>query len=81
MTTNSAVLAETGDSWFNGQKLRLPQGVQYEFQVGAISDACSSDTCTRAHVPACLYGVERGGAQHEFQERATFHARPISRCC
>jgi len=30
---DSAVLAETGDSWFNGQKLRLPHGVPYEFQM------------------------------------------------
>ena len=28
-----AVCAETGDSWFNGQKLRLPRGAQYEFQM------------------------------------------------
>jgi len=30
---DSAVLAETGDAWFNGQKLRLPHGVPYEFQM------------------------------------------------
>ena len=28
-----AICAETGDSWFNGQKLRLPVGCLYEFQV------------------------------------------------
>ena len=28
-----AICAETGDSWFNGQKLRLPEGCLYEFQV------------------------------------------------
>uniref|UniRef100_A0A0D9X389 pyruvate decarboxylase n=1 Tax=Leersia perrieri TaxID=77586 RepID=A0A0D9X389_9ORYZ len=28
-----AVMAETGDSWFNCQKLRLPEGCGYEFQM------------------------------------------------
>lgn len=32
LTSNTAVLAETGDSWFNCQKLRLPTGCGYEFQ-------------------------------------------------
>ena len=30
---NSAVIAETGDSWFNCQKLRLPEGCGFEFQM------------------------------------------------
>lgn len=30
---NSQVVVETGDSWFNGQKLRLPQGAGYHFQM------------------------------------------------
>jgi len=29
----SAVIVETGDAWFNGQKLKLPHGVPYEFQM------------------------------------------------
>lgn len=29
----TAVIAETGDSWFNCQKLRLPEGCGYEFQM------------------------------------------------
>jgi pyruvate decarboxylase len=33
LNQNSAVLVETGDSWFNGQKLKLPHGVPYEFQM------------------------------------------------
>jgi pyruvate decarboxylase len=33
LNKNSAVVAETGDSWFNGQKLKLPNGVPYEFQM------------------------------------------------
>mmetsp|Transcript_17263 Transcript_17263/g.51667 ORF Transcript_17263/g.51667 Transcript_17263/m.51667 type:complete len:571 (-) Transcript_17263:327-2039(-) len=32
LTRDSSVLAETGDSWFNCQKLRLPTGCGYEFQ-------------------------------------------------
>lgn len=30
---NTAVIAETGDSWFNCQKLRLPEGCKFEFQM------------------------------------------------
>ncbi|XP_041023394.1 pyruvate decarboxylase 1-like [Juglans microcarpa x Juglans regia] len=30
---DSAVIAETGDSWFNCQKLRLPENCGYEFQM------------------------------------------------
>lgn len=30
---NAAVIAETGDSWFNCQKLRLPEGCGFEFQM------------------------------------------------
>jgi len=33
LTGNTAVVAETGDSWFNGQKLKLPDGCLYEFQM------------------------------------------------
>ncbi|KAL6657253.1 hypothetical protein ACP70R_005033 [Stipagrostis hirtigluma subsp. patula] len=33
LTGDSAVIAETGDSWFNCQKLRLPEGCGYEFQM------------------------------------------------
>ncbi|CAM0145080.1 unnamed protein product [Urochloa decumbens] len=33
LTADSAVIAETGDSWFNCQKLRLPDGCGYEFQM------------------------------------------------
>lgn len=28
-----SLVVETGDSWFNGQKLRLPAGVRYHFQM------------------------------------------------
>ncbi|XP_021749331.1 pyruvate decarboxylase 1 [Chenopodium quinoa] len=30
---NTALIAETGDSWFNCQKLRLPEGCGFEFQM------------------------------------------------
>ncbi|PUZ73575.1 hypothetical protein GQ55_2G485300 [Panicum hallii var. hallii] len=33
LSGDSAVMAETGDSWFNCQKLRLPDGCGYEFQM------------------------------------------------
>jgi len=26
LSGNTAIIAETGDSWFNGQKLKLPEG-------------------------------------------------------
>ncbi|KAJ4796053.1 Pyruvate decarboxylase [Rhynchospora pubera] len=33
LSDKTAVIAETGDSWFNCQKLRLPEGCGYEFQM------------------------------------------------
>lgn len=33
LNSDSAVIAETGDSWFNCQKLKLPEGCGYEFQM------------------------------------------------
>ncbi|XP_062188134.1 pyruvate decarboxylase 2-like [Phragmites australis] len=33
LTGDTAVIAETGDSWFNCQKLKLPDGCGYEFQM------------------------------------------------
>ncbi|XBI25303.1 hypothetical protein VPH35_050266 [Triticum aestivum] len=33
LSGNSAVIAETGDSWFNCQKLKLPEGCGYECQL------------------------------------------------
>jgi TPP-dependent 2-oxoacid decarboxylase len=33
LTTDSAVIAETGDSWFNGMRLRLPEGARFEIQM------------------------------------------------
>lgn len=33
LTGDMAVIAETGDSWFNCQKLRLPENCGYEFQM------------------------------------------------
>lgn len=33
LSADSAVIAETGDSWFNCQKLRLPENCGFEFQM------------------------------------------------
>ncbi|DBA80991.1 TPA: Pyruvate decarboxylase 3 [Trebouxia sp. C0005] len=33
LSADTAVLVETGDSWFNGQKMKLPEGCLYEFQM------------------------------------------------
>lgn len=33
LTKDSAVIAETGDSWFNGNRLHLPKGCGYEVQM------------------------------------------------
>ncbi|XP_019188555.1 PREDICTED: pyruvate decarboxylase 2-like isoform X2 [Ipomoea nil] len=33
LSSDTAVIAETGDSWFNCQKLKLPTGCGYEFQM------------------------------------------------
>ncbi|KAI5059407.1 hypothetical protein GOP47_0025726 [Adiantum capillus-veneris] len=33
LSSDTALIAETGDSWFNCQKLKLPEGCQYEFQM------------------------------------------------
>ncbi|XP_014515994.1 pyruvate decarboxylase 2 isoform X2 [Vigna radiata var. radiata] len=33
LSGETAVIAETGDSWFNCQKLKLPKGCGYEFQM------------------------------------------------
>ena len=33
LSSKTAILAETGDSWFNCQKLRLPRGCGFEFQM------------------------------------------------
>lgn len=32
LTDDTAIMAETGDSWFNCQKLKLPDGCGFEFQ-------------------------------------------------
>lgn len=33
LTSDSAVIAETGDCWFNGMRLRLPPGARFEIQM------------------------------------------------
>jgi TPP-dependent 2-oxoacid decarboxylase len=33
LTSDSAIIAETGDSWFNGMRLDLPSGARFEIQM------------------------------------------------
>jgi len=33
LSDRTSLLVETGDSWFNGQKMKLPRGCGYEFQM------------------------------------------------
>ncbi|MCH7518916.1 MAG: pyruvate decarboxylase [Candidatus Dadabacteria bacterium] len=33
LDANTTVIAETGDSWFNGMKLKLPEGASFEIQM------------------------------------------------
>ncbi|AMN39723.1 alpha-keto acid decarboxylase family protein [Rhodoplanes sp. Z2-YC6860] len=33
VTANATVIAETGDSWFNGMKLKLPRGARFEIEM------------------------------------------------
>ena len=33
VTANTTVIAETGDSWFNGMKLKLPSGARFEIEM------------------------------------------------
>ncbi|GFY95783.1 pyruvate decarboxylase-2 [Actinidia rufa] len=33
LSTETTMIAEIGDSWFNCQTLKLPEGCQYEFQM------------------------------------------------
>ena len=42
LSDQTALLVETGDSWFNGLKLRLPHGCRFEiqFQAGSIGWCC-----------------------------------------
>lgn len=40
LTSETAIMAETGDSWFNCQKLKLPDRCGYEFQVRGNDKKC-----------------------------------------
>lgn len=33
LTADSTIIAETGDSWFNGMRLKLPEGARFEIQM------------------------------------------------
>jgi len=81
---DSAVIAETGDSWFNGMNLALPQGSRFEIQmqygsigwsVGATLGYCLA--CPERNVIAC---IGDGSFQLTAQEVSTmlrYGARPI----
>ncbi|GKB45235.1 pyruvate decarboxylase 2 [Tanacetum coccineum] len=61
LSSDTAVIAETGDSWFNCQKLKLPQGCGYEVQMQYASIGWSvgatlgySQAATDKRVIACI---------------------------
>ncbi|KAK7412430.1 hypothetical protein VNO78_03890 [Psophocarpus tetragonolobus] len=61
LSGDNAVIAETGDSWFNCQKLRLPENCGYEFQMqyGSIGWAVGAtlgyaQAATNKRVIACI---------------------------
>ena len=54
---HSSVIAETGDSWFNGMNLELPDGAKFEIQMqyGSIgwSVGATLGTCLAQSAEAC----------------------------
>ncbi len=60
LTEDSALLVETGYSWFNGQKLQLPDGCLYEFQENSTSFVMTNIQATRSKMKkqiGNLYGL------------------------
>ncbi len=84
LTPDSSVIAETGDSWFNGMNLSLPSGGRFEIQmqygsigwsVGATLGYCLGRP--KRKVVAC---IGDGSFQLTAQELSTmlrYHAKPI----
>jgi len=85
LTSNHALVVETGDSWFNGQRLHLPVGCQYEFQmqygsigwsVGALLGMCLG----LKNQKRCIAMIGDGSFQVTAQEISTiirYGADPI----
>lgn len=48
LSSSTAVLAETGDSWFNCQKLKLPKGCGLVLYLPA-EQCCYPTLCTRCN--------------------------------
>lgn len=91
--TPTALVVETGDSWFNGLKLKLPSGTPYEFQcqfgsigwsVGATLGAAAAYEGDDRRVVALIgdgslqvRGQSRGGASTDFFKGAPAHAHRL----
>lgn len=50
LSDQTALVCETGDSWFHGQEMKLPQGCDFHFQMqyGVCGVDVSFDTSLRA---------------------------------
>jgi pyruvate decarboxylase len=80
---NHSLVVETGDSWFNGQKLHLPDGARYHFQMqyGSIGWATPATLgVALASKGRAILMTGDGSFQLTAQEVSTmirYHARPI----
>ncbi|GKA32786.1 pyruvate decarboxylase 1 [Tanacetum coccineum] len=73
-TRETVVNAEINDSWFNGQKLRLPENYSYEFQMQygtigwSVGAALGYAQATKdKHVITCIGDVSRLSAKKEMR--------------
>lgn len=81
---DSIVLTETGDSWFNGMKLRLPEGAKFEIQMqyGSIgwSVGATLGLALGAESSRVIAAIGDGSFQLSAQEVSTmirYELRPI----
>lgn len=81
---DSIVLTETGDSWFNGMKLRLPEGAKFEIQMqyGSIgwSVGATLGLALGAESSTVIAAIGDGSFQLSAQEVSTmirYELRPI----
>ncbi|MEM7169096.1 MAG: thiamine pyrophosphate-binding protein [Pseudomonadota bacterium] len=84
LTSDSGVIAETGDSWFNGMRLNLPTGSAFEIQMqyGSIgwSVGATLGYCLGAENRRVVALIGDGSFQLTAQEVSTmirYEARPI----